>query len=55
MINSLRLKLKDAGIMTIGVATGIYSKEQLKNAGAKYIVENLKDKNKILKIIKDNN
>ncbi len=42
---------KDMEIETIGVTTGIYSKEQLENAGAKFILGNLKDKNKILKII----
>ncbi len=42
---------KEAGVKTIGVTTGIYSKEQLKNAGADFILETLKDKNKFLKII----
>lgn len=43
---------KEAEIKTIGVTTGIYSKEQLKDGGADFILENLKDKNKIFKIIK---
>jgi len=42
---------KEAGVKTIGVTTGIYSKEQLKNAGADFILESLKDKNRFLKII----
>ena len=42
---------KEAGIKTIGVTTGIYSKEQLKDAGADFIVSNLKGKDEILKII----
>ena len=42
---------KEAGIKTIGVTTGIYSREQLKDAGADFIVSSLKEKNAILKII----
>ncbi|PIQ06172.1 MAG: haloacid dehalogenase [Candidatus Nealsonbacteria bacterium CG18_big_fil_WC_8_21_14_2_50_37_10] len=42
---------KTAKIKTIGVTTGIYSKEQLKDAGADFIVSNLKEKDEILKII----
>jgi len=42
---------KEAGIKTIGVTTGIYSEEQLKDAGADFVVENLKDKDEILRII----
>lgn len=42
---------KKAGVKTIGVTTGIYSKEQLKNASADVVLENLKDTNKILKLI----
>ena len=38
----------------IGVTTGIHSEEQLKEAGADYVFNNLKDdKDKILKIILD--
>ena len=42
---------KEAGVKTIGVTTGIFSKKQLKNTGADFVVANLKDKNAILKII----
>lgn len=42
---------KEAGIRTIGVATGIYSKEQLKEAGADFLLENLKNKKEIFGII----
>ncbi|MDI6603293.1 MAG: HAD family hydrolase [Patescibacteria group bacterium] len=42
---------REAGVETIGVTTGIYSKEQLEDAGADFVVESLKDKNKILEIL----
>lgn len=42
---------KEVDIITIGVTTGIYSKEQLKEAGADFILENLKEVNKILELI----
>lgn len=42
---------KKAGIKTIGIATGIYSKEQLESAGADFVLENLKDKNAVLEIV----
>ena len=42
---------KKAGIKTIGIATGIYSKEQLEGAGADIVLENLKDKNAVLEIV----
>jgi len=42
---------KEAGVKTIGVTTGIYSKEQLEKAGADFVVESLKEKNKIFEII----
>lgn len=42
---------KQARVKTIGVITGIYSKKQLENAGADFILENLKDTNKVLEII----
>jgi phosphoglycolate phosphatase len=42
---------KGAGTITLGVATGIYSKEQLENAGADFVLENLKGVDKVLKII----
>lgn len=38
-------------VKTIGVATGIYSKEELKSSGADFVLENLKDKNEFLEII----
>ena len=42
---------RKAGIKTIGVATGIYSKEQLESAGADFVLEDLKDKNAVLEIV----
>jgi phosphoglycolate phosphatase-like HAD superfamily hydrolase len=42
---------KKVGVKTIGVATGIHSIKQLKNAGADFVLKNLKDINKILKIM----
>lgn len=39
------------GITSIGVATGIYSKEELKKAGADYVLDNLKNTKKVLEII----
>lgn len=42
---------KKAGVKTVGVATGIYSKEQLENSDADFVLENSKDINKILEII----
>ncbi len=42
---------KSAEVKTIGVTTGIYSKKQLKDAGADFVVPSLKDKEEILKII----
>jgi len=42
---------KEAGARTIGVTTGIYLEEKLKNAGADFILKNLKDINKVLEII----
>lgn len=41
----------EAGIITVGVATGIYSKEELKEAGASFTIDNLKNINNILTII----
>jgi len=40
----------EAGVITIGVTTGIYTKEDLENA-ADYVVDNLQDTQKILNII----
>lgn len=42
---------KEVGVKTIGVTTGIYSEKQLTEAGADFVVENLKNKKEILKII----
>jgi len=42
---------KEAGIRTIGVTTGVYSKLQLENAGADFVLKNLEDTNEVLKII----
>ena len=42
---------KEAGVNVIGVATGIWSEEQLKEAGADYVFKNLRETNKILKVI----
>ena len=41
----------DAGVKTIGIATGLFSKEQLENSGADFALNNLEDTNKILEII----
>jgi len=43
----------EAGVKTIGTLTGIFSKEQLKDAGANFIVDNLSNTEHILKIIKE--
>ena len=43
---------KEVGVKTIGVATGVYSKEQLEDAGADFTLKNLKNTEKILKIIR---
>ena len=42
---------KEVKIKTIGIATGIYSKEKLEGAGADFVLENLKNKNVVLKFI----
>ena len=42
---------KEAGVKTIGATAGIYSEKELKGAGADFIVESLKDKDRILKEI----
>lgn len=41
----------EEGVKTIGVATGIYSKSQLEDAGADYALKDLKNTKRILKII----
>jgi phosphoglycolate phosphatase len=42
---------KASNLLTIGVATGRYSKEELEDCGADYVLENLKNTNKILEIL----
>jgi len=42
---------QEAGVKTVGVATGIYSEEQLRDAGADFVLDNLKDAKKVLEII----
>lgn len=42
---------RKVGVKTIGVTTGIFSRQQLLDSGADYVVKNLLDTNKILKII----
>jgi phosphoglycolate phosphatase len=42
---------KASNLLTIGVATGRYSKEELENCGADYVLNNLKNKDKILEIL----
>ena len=42
---------KEAGIKTIGVTTGVYSRLQLENAGADFVLKSLEDTNEVLKII----
>ncbi|MFH1915634.1 MAG: HAD hydrolase-like protein [Nanoarchaeota archaeon] len=41
----------DTGVNVVGIATGIFSIEDLRKAGAKYVVNSFVDKNKILDII----
>lgn len=40
-----------AGVKTIGVATGIYSEKSLRDAGADFVLKNLKDTKKVLEIL----
>ncbi len=42
---------REAGVITVGVTTGIYSQEDLENADASYVVDNLQDTQKILDIV----
>ncbi len=42
---------KASNLLSIGVATGRYSKEELENCGADYVLKNLKNKDKILEIL----
>lgn len=43
---------KDAGAITVGVATGDFSVAQLKDAGADFVFKDLTNKDKILKMLK---
>ncbi len=43
---------KEIGVKTIGITTGVYPKQRLKDAGADFVLENLRDTEKILKIIR---
>jgi len=42
---------KTAGVKTIGIATGDFSTEELKEAGADFVLEDLKDTKKVLAVI----
>lgn len=42
---------QEAGVKTIGVATGKHSESELKQAGADYVLKDLTDQEKLLKII----
>lgn len=44
---------KSLGVKTIGIATGNYSKEELKKSDACFVLENLMNKEKLLGIIKN--
>ncbi|MCL5438996.1 MAG: HAD hydrolase-like protein [Patescibacteria group bacterium] len=44
---------KDAGIESIGVATGVYSKEELEKSGADLVIKNLEETEKILKFLEN--
>ncbi len=39
------------GVKTVGVATGIYSMEELNAAGADFVLENLRNSSKVLEIV----
>lgn len=41
----------EAKVKTVGVATGIYSMEELKEAGADFVLENLRNPAKVLEIV----
>jgi phosphoglycolate phosphatase len=44
----------EAGAKSIGIATGRYSKEELKDSGADFVFDNLKDKERIVESILGN-
>ena len=45
----------EAGAKSMGVSTGRYSKEELKDSGADFVFDSLTDKKEILKVILENN
>ncbi len=49
--SDMRAGREGGAFKCIGITTGIYSEEQLKEAGADFVFENLLEKDKILKII----
>ena len=42
---------KEAGVKTIGVATGFYSERELKEAGADFVLRSLEEKDKFIDIV----
>jgi phosphoglycolate phosphatase-like HAD superfamily hydrolase len=46
---------KDSNLHTIGVATGRYSKEELENCGADYVLKDLKNIDEVLEILSSYN
>lgn len=42
---------KKAGLIAVGVTTGIYSREQLEGAGADFVLESLKDRSRVFEIM----
>jgi phosphoglycolate phosphatase len=44
---------KASGAITIGVATGIFSSDELKKAGADFVLESLADRDRFLEIVLD--
>jgi phosphoglycolate phosphatase len=42
---------QEAGVKTVGVATGIYSEEQLRGADADFVLKDLKEAEKVLEIL----
>jgi phosphoglycolate phosphatase-like HAD superfamily hydrolase len=46
---------KEAGVIALGIATGIYSRKELEEAGADYALDNLRDTKKILRILNKEN
>ncbi|WP_083240980.1 MULTISPECIES: HAD hydrolase-like protein [Methanobacterium] len=44
----------ESGAKTVGVATGRYSKDELKDSDADFVFDNLTDKKEILNVILEN-